>query len=79
MENGDELTPQQRAARITWCLAQRASRDLPGLSTAEIARMVGISQEGARVMMCNLSANGGAPITQVDGLWVALPERLEQN
>lgn len=74
---GDELTPQQRAARVTLCLIQRASQGLPGLTTAKVAEMVGITSEGARVMMCNLSANGGIPVTQIDGLWVALPEELE--
>ena len=72
-----ELTPQQRAARVTWALAQRALQGLPGLSTAEIGDLLGITCEGARQVMCKLSANGGVPVTQIDGLWVALPEELE--
>ena len=76
MENG-ELTPQQRAARITLRLTQRALQKLPGLSTAEIAELCGLCEEAARVMMCNLSAQ--LPIHQTGGRWVMLTEQLTQN
>ncbi len=57
-----EMTAQQRAARITWWLAHGES-----ITTADVARLSGLSWDGAYKMMCNLS--GAIPIYCDKGTW----------
>jgi hypothetical protein len=49
---------------------------MPGLTTSQVAHMLGISQDGARKMMGKLEAGHRVPISNVDGRWQVLPHRL---
>lgn len=50
MTGGDELTPQQRAARATRLFYQGRR-----FTTSEMADEVGLTQNGAWRMLCNIS------------------------
>lgn len=59
----DELTPQERAARVTWAIAQGET-----MSTQQVATLAGMSERGARWLMARLSRV--LPVFQDDsGLW----------
>jgi len=61
-----ELTPVDRAAIVlTWLLA-----DDEKLKTADVACRLGMSQRGARGLLCRISLH--APIYQNGTLWQAL-------
>ena len=62
-ENGEDYTPQERAALVAWHLAHGE-----GMRTADVEALTGLTWEGARVLMCKLSRV--IPIMQVRGEWV---------
>ena len=63
MDDPAGLTPQERAAAVSWDLARGAR-----LTTADIARRLGLSLRGARWLMCRISRV--IPIVRdVDGCW----------
>jgi hypothetical protein len=63
----DDWTAQIRAATVTlWLLSDRE------LTTSEIAALTGLTYEGARRLMINLSI--ALPITQNDGRWRRISE-----
>jgi predicted ArsR family transcriptional regulator len=51
---------------------------MPGLTTSQVAQMLGISQDGARKMMSKLEAGHDVPIVSVDGRWQLVPYRLRE-
>jgi hypothetical protein len=60
----NEHTPQQRAAKISWWLCEGRT-----LTVRDAARLIGVSPEGARKMLNNISS--GIPITEIDGVWMS--------
>ena len=59
-----DYTPQEKAALITWHLAQGE-----GMRTVDVAVLVGIARQNAWALMCRLSRV--IPIYQdPDGFWV---------
>lgn len=73
-----DTTSQQRAAKITYMLTLRALANLEGLTTSQVAYMLGLTQDGARKLMSKLEAGHRVPIANVDGRWQVLPYRLRQ-
>lgn len=71
-----DQTPQQRAAKITYHLALRALAGLEGMTTSQVATMLGISYHAARALMINLEAAGTPPITMQEGRWVMVDYHL---
>ena len=64
MSNNEELTPQARAARVTYLLVMRGQ-----MTTRQVAEEAGISPNGARYLMGNLSVV--LPVYQPEvGVWV---------
>ena len=62
-EQGEDYTPQEKAALVAWHLAHGE-----GMRTADVEALTGLTWEGARVLMCKLSRV--IPIMQVRGRWV---------
>jgi hypothetical protein len=52
--------------------------ELQGLTTSQVAQMLGISQDGARKLMSKLEAGHDVPIVSVDGRWQLVPYRLRE-
>jgi hypothetical protein len=73
-----DTTGQQRAAFVTYALCLRALANMPGLTTSQVAQMLGISQDGAGKMMGKLEVGHRVPIANVDGRWQLLPHRLRE-
>ena len=73
-----DTTSQQRAAFVTYALCLRALANMPGLTTSQVAQMLGISQDGARKLMSKLEAGHRVPVSNVDGRWQLLPYRLRE-
>ena len=70
MMASDELTPQQRAALLAWHFAQGYS-----YTTVEVATLLGVTYQAARILLLNMSA---APIPiyrDIDGRWRAIRGR----
>ena len=65
-ENG--LTAQERAGKVAWLLARGAR-----LRTREVARLVGLSERGARSMLNRLCRV--MPISNCEGIWMADEEK----
>jgi len=63
-----EYTPQQRAAKVVYQLTLRALAGLDGLTTRQVATMVGLSWDGAHSLLCNVSGSG-IPIYDAGGKW----------
>jgi transcription initiation factor IIE alpha subunit len=57
---------RQRAARITYHLILREILEYGGLTTAQIATMLGMSYRGARDLMCVLSDSEGVAVYRDD-------------
>ena len=67
-----EDVPQTRAASIVWHLLLRHWSRQPGISSAQAARLIGLTWEGAYLMLRALESHPALPIFQVRGkLWVA--------
>lgn len=73
MNEFDELTPQARAARVTYLLTQRRA-----MTTGELMEAAGLgSGRAVRYLMSNLT-QAGLPIDRpAPGRWVLLNERDE--
>ncbi len=69
---GNELTSQQRAAKVSWALA--TSRR--GLRTRDVAELCGLTMHGAWTLLARLSLS--LPIYQDEcGYWRAVETRIE--
>jgi CRP-like cAMP-binding protein len=62
-----DTTSQQRAAFVMYALCLRALANMPGLTTSQVAQMIGITYDGARRLMNKLEAGHRVPISNVDG------------
>lgn len=60
-----DLTPQQRAAKITWLLVRHGE-----LTSREIMRETGVSNVAIQRIMRNLKAGGVPFYKPVPGRWV---------
>lgn len=65
MDDVAGLTAQERAARVTWLLADGAE-----LNTLDVASLTGLSERGARALMARLSRV--LPLACENGVWVAI-------
>lgn len=69
-EHTDDLVAQQRAGIIVYHLGVLGRT----YTTAEIATLVGISRQGAAILMDKLSGIHGVPVVRIDGRWMILAE-----
>lgn len=67
-------TARQRAARIAHKLTMLTITSGQGMSTIEIAELLGMTRQGAHDLMCDISGAGGAPVYQSEGKWHMLVE-----
>lgn len=65
-----DLVAQQRAAIVMYelCILGRQ------YTTQEIADRIGISRQGAAILMDKLSGIHGVPVVRIDGKWMILVE-----
>ena len=68
MDEGAEMTSQERAALALWLILQRPH------TTATLAHRLGLSCEGARVMLFQISRVVPIFYTKQDGFWKIVPK-----
>jgi hypothetical protein len=71
-----DATFPQRAAHVTYHLVLRALAGMDGLTTGQVADMLGLTWGGAAVLMGKLQATDGVPIVRVGGQWIVLRDQL---
>jgi hypothetical protein len=65
----EDITPQQRAGLAVYHLMLRAMAGHEGMTTVQVAAVCAMSEEGARKMLCCLSAAGGVPLYRNSHKW----------
>lgn len=70
VEFTEDLVAQQRSAIIIYHLGVLGRC----YTTQEIAELVGITRQGAAILMDKLSGIHGVPVVRIDGKWLMLVE-----
>ena len=71
-----DTTCPQRAAHVTYPSILRALAGMDGPNTGQVADMLGLTWDGAAVLMGKLRATDGVPIVRVGGQWIVLRDQL---